>query len=266
MKLIELHVVSLCLAVFLFVEFAALGEANVGAIQIELSGYVSNDDARQIRRLLRPWADPEDVVFKPAYDKKKRKRHFSTVVEITPRWGKNSYSESHTFDIYNIMRQLNDQRFRGSQIGPRPRVAKTEATVSGDLIYYHGWSRSHIRDVPNWRRWRGHTSEIGHALYTGRANETVVFSGNDKFDELRREVSEGVDEGKGDPAVEVEGKIVGFDGPFPVMSIRKFRVEYKVEMQSGDKGRKQKDESYDYLEKSLPESDETSHDDSPPRK
>ena len=266
MKSIGLHIVSLCLAVFLFVEFAALGEANVGAIQIELSGYVSNDDARQIRRLLRPWADPEAVVFKPAYDKKKRKRHFSTVVEITPRLGKNSYSESHTFDIYNIMRQLNDQRFRGSQIGPRPRVAKTEATVSGDLIYYHGWSRSHIRDVPNWRRWRGHTSEIGHALYTGRANETVVFSGNDKFDELRREVSAGVDEGKGDPAVEVEGKIVGFDGPFPVMSIRKFRVDYKIEMQTGDKGRKQKDESYDYLEKSLPELGETPQDESPPGK
>ncbi len=262
MKLIGLQIIGLCLAVFLFVEFTASGNAKVGAIQIELSGYVSNDDARQIRRLLKPWADPENVVFKPAFDKEKRKRHFSTVVEITPRWGKNSYTESHTFDIYNIMRQLNDQRFRGSQIGPRPWVSKTEATVSGDLIAYHGWSRSHIRDVPNWRRWREHTSEIGHALYTDRANEKVVFSSNDKFDELRREVSKGVDEGKRDPAVEVEGKIVGFDGPFPVMSIRKFRVDYKIEMQSGDKGRKQKDESYDYLEESLPESDEMPEDES----
>ena len=262
MKLIGIRAICICLAVFLFVEFTAAGDAKRGTIQIELSGFVSHDDARQIRRLLKPWANPEDVVFKPAYDKKKRKRHFSTVVEITPRWGKNSYSESHTFDIYNIMRQLNDQRFRGSQIGPRPRVAKTEATVSGDLIAYHGWSRSHIREVPNWRRWRGHTSEIGHALYSDRANEKVVFSRNDKFDELRLEVSEGVDEGKRDPAVEVEGKIVGFDGPYPVMSIRKFRVDYKIETNTGEKSRKQKDESYDYLKAPREESGDTPQDES----
>ena len=258
MKLIGLQVISLCLAVFFFVEFAALGDVSAGKIQIELSGYVSNDDARQIRRLLKPWANPEDVVFKPAYDKKKRKRHFSTVVEITPRLGENRYSESHTFDIYNIMRQLNDQRYRGSQIGPRPRVARSEAKVSGNLIAYYGWSRSHIRAVPNWRRGREHTSEVDHALITDRSNEKIVFSGNDKFDELRQEVSKG----EGDNTVEVEGKIVGFDGPFPVMSIRKFRVEYKVKMQSGDNARKRKEESYDYLEETQEESSEKSQDES----
>ena len=55
---------------------------------------------------------------------------------------------------------------------------------------------------------------------------------------------------------------MGFDGPFPVMSIRKFRVEYKVKMQSGDNARKQKEESYDYLEETQEESSEKSQDES----
>lgn len=258
MKLIGIRAICICLAVFLFVEFTAAGDAKRGTIQIELSGFVSHDDARQIRRLLKPWANPEDVVFKPAYDKKKRKRHFSTVVEITPRRGENSYSESHTFDIYNIMRQLNDQRFRGSQIGQRPRVAKTEATVSGNLFAYAGWSRSHVRAVPYWRRWREHTSDFDHALTTDGSNQHVVFSDNDEYHKLRRDAIEG----RGDESVEIEGKIVGFDGPYPVMSIRKFRVDYKIETNTGEKSRKQKDESYDYLKAPREESGDKSQDES----
>ena len=258
MKLIGLQVISLCLAVFLFVEFTASSDAEGEKIQIELSGFVSNDDARQIRRLLKPWANPEDIVFKPAYDKKKRKRHFTTVVEIIPRRGKNRYSESHTLDMYYIMRQLNDQRFRGSQIGLRPRVAKTEATVTGNLFAYAGWSRSYVRAVPFWRHWRAETSVVNHALVTDGSNQKIVFSKNDKFDELRLEASKS----EGDNTVEVEGKIVGFDGPYPVMSIRKFRVEYKVETNSGEKGRKQKSESYEYLEETLEESGEKPQDES----
>ena len=55
---------------------------------------------------------------------------------------------------------------------------------------------------------------------------------------------------------------MGFGGSFAVMSIRKFSVGYKVERQSGDKERKQKDESYDYSEESLEGSGEMPKDDS----
>ena len=256
MKLLGLQVSSLCLAVFLVIDFAASGDAGVETIQIELSGFVSNDDARQIRRLIKPWANPEDVVFKPAYDKKKRKRHFTTVVEITPRRGKNKYSEHHTFDVYNIIRQLNDQRFRGSQIGPRPRVAKSEVTVTGSLFAHAGWSRSYLRNVPFWRRWRAETSVVNHAMVAGRWDQKIVFSNNDKFHQLRQEASRS----KRDQTVEVKGKIVGFDGPYPVMSIRKFSVDYSVEPHSREKAKKQPNESYEYLEEALEESGEKPQD------
>ena len=258
MKLIGLQVISLCLAVFLFIEFAASGDVGVENIQIELSGFVSNDDARQIRRLLKPWANPEDVVFKPAYDKKKRKRHFATVVEITPRRGKNKYSEYHTFDVYNIIRQLSDQRFRGSQIGPRPRVAKSEVTVTGSLFAHAGWSRSYLRNVPFWRRWRAETSVINHALVADRWNEKIVFSNNEQFHQLRQKASRD----QGDETVEVKGKIVGFDGPYPVMSIRKFHVDYIAEKHSSEKARKQPNEFYEYLEETFENSGESDRDES----
>ena len=213
----------LCLAVFTLVGLTAPSGAEVEKLQIHLFGFVNNDDARQIRRLLKPWADPENVSFHTPVDKKGRKRHFTTVVEIIPRRGISQYSESHTFDIYDIMRQLNDQRFRGSQIGGRPSVAKTEATVTGNLYAHVGWSRSYIRNVPFWRRWRADTSAVNHAMVAGRWDQKIVFSDNEEFDQLRQKASQG------DRALEVQGQISGFDGPYPVMSVRKFRVEYLIE-------------------------------------
>ena len=235
------------LAVFLLIGFIAPSSADVETIEVELFGFVNNDDARQIRRLLRPWADPEDIVFKTAVDKKGRTRHFTTVVEVTPRkidpiYRKNKYRESRAFDIYNITRQLRDQRFRGSQIGSRSWVVKTEATVTGNFFAHAGFSRSYIRSVPFWRHWRGDTSAVNHALIAGSWDQKIVFSDNDEFDQLRQEA------GKGDQAIEVKGRIAAFDGPYPVMSVREFRTEYIVEPRREEQAEKQQDEAYDYLE------------------
>ena len=218
----KLHLSFLSLFVFLCASFANPSHAEVESIQIHLFGFVNGDDARQIRRLLKPWADPENVSFYAPVDQKGRKRHFTTIVEVTPRRGKNPYSEGHVFDVYNITRQLNDQRFRGSQIGSQSWVAKSEATVTGNLYAHPGFSRSYIRNVPFWRRWRAETSEINHAMVVS-PDQKVVFSSGDKFDELIQEANQGAQ------GAEVKGQIAGFDGPYPVISVRDFRVEYMIE-------------------------------------
>ncbi|CAI8041970.1 hypothetical protein GBAR_LOCUS23299 [Geodia barretti] len=218
----KFHLSLLILSMFLFAGFTNSSHAEVESIQIHLFGFVNGDDARQIRRLLKPWANPEDVSFYAPVDKNGLKRHFTTIVEVTPRRGKNPYNEGRTFDIYDIIRQLSDQRFRGSQTGGRAWVTKSEATVTGNIYAHPGFSRSYIRNVPFWRRWRADTSEINHAMVVS-PDQKVVFSGDDKFDELIQEANQGVN------GVEVKGQIVGFDGVYPVISVRDFRVEYLVE-------------------------------------
>lgn len=225
----KFHLNLLILSALLFAGFTNPSHAEVESIQIHLFGFVNNDDARQIRRLLKPWADPENVSFSAAVDKNGRERPFTTIVEITPRRGKNPYNEGRTFDIYDITRQLNDQRFRGSQVGSQAWVAKSEATITGNLYAHPGFSRSYIRNVPFWRRWRADTSEINHAMVVGW-DQKAVFSGNDKFDELIQEANQGVS------GVEVKGQIVGFDGVHPVISVRDFRVEYLVEPSMEEQG------------------------------
>ena len=54
-------------------------------------------------------------------------------------------------------------------------------------------------------------------------DQKVVFSSGDKFDELIQEANQGVQ------GVEVKGQIAGFDGVYPVISVRDFRVEYLIE-------------------------------------
>ena len=241
---------SMLLAVFLIAGFTHSSLAEVETVKIEMFGFVTNEDARQIRRLLEPWAKPQDVKFYPAKDKKGRERPFAMVVEIIPRRD-NKYRESHTLDIYRIMRQLKDNRFRGRQssgANGRSRVLKTEATVSGNLFAHVGWSRSYIRNVPFWRRWRADTSAVNHAMVAGGWDEKIVFADSDEFDQLRQEA------GQDGRRVKVKGVIVGFDGPYPIMSVRDHRLEYivepnpKAEKDEAEK-EKQKKPTYDYLEK-----------------
>lgn len=194
--------------------FTDLSRAEVETIQIHLDGTVNNYDIRQIRRLLSPWVDPINVRFYNVVDKHGRVDLFTTIIEITP---KRAY-----VDVYDITHKLKDQRFRGKHAGGYPVVVKTEATVTGELFAYVGWSRSYIRHVPFWRRWQ-QTSAVRHALDAGGMRQKVVFSPNETYDKLLQEA------GLGARRVEIKGQISGFDGPYPVMSVRKFRVDLFVE-------------------------------------
>ena len=47
-----------------------------------------------------------------------------------------------------------------------------------------------------------------------------MFSDNNQFDLLRLEA------GKGEHLVRIRGDITGFDGPYPILSVRKFAIDY----------------------------------------
>lgn len=214
-------------------------------LKIEISDVVNNADARQIRRLLEPWADPEDITFSTPVDKHGRTRHFTTVVEIKPRQGVSKYSETHTFDVYNITRQLNDSRFRGRHALGNARVLKTDVTIRGDLFAHPGFARSYIRNVPSWRRWRPETSNIQHAMTTRNQGQNFVFDASPEFDQMRTDV------GNNGKPVEVQGVVAGFDGVYPIISVKKYTVGYHLKNKGSkpDEGAEtEKKPTYDYLE------------------
>jgi hypothetical protein len=228
--------------VLLFVGISMVSMAEVAVLRVEISGVVSNADARQIRRLLEPWAAPEDITFHTPVDKHGRKRLFTTLVKIKPRQGVSEYSETHTFDVYNIMRQLNDSRFRGRHGIGGSRVLKTEATVRGDLFAHPGFARSYLRNVPSWRRWRPDTSNIHHAMTAGSEEQKFVFSANPEFDQLR------IDAADNNKPVQIEGVITGFDGPYPIMSVRKYEIGYHLKTKAAE-AETARQPTYDYLER-----------------
>ena len=232
------------LVVLLFVGISMVSMAEEAVVlKIEISDVVSNADARQIRRLLKPWADPKDVTFSTPVDKNGRKRHFTTVVEIKARQGVTEYSETHTFDVYNIMRQLNDSRFRGRHGLGGARVLKTHATIRGDMFAHPGFARSYIRNVPSWRRWRPETSNIMHALTTKNQGQNFVFDANPEFDQMRTDV------GTTGKPVEVQGTVTGFDGPYPIISVQQYEVGYHLKNKAAEEGEATKEKpTYDYLE------------------
>ena len=231
------------LVVLLFVGISMVSMAEEPVVlRIEISDVVSNADEWQIRRLLKPWADSEDITFSTPIDKHGRKRLFTTVVEVKPRHGVNEYSETHTFDVYDIMRQLNDSRFRGRHGLGSARVLKTEATIRGDLFAHPGFARSYIRNVPSWRRWRPETSNLMHALTTGNQGQNFVFDANPEFDQMRTNV------GNSGKPIEVQGVVTGFDGPYPIISVRKSEVGYHLRNNASEEEESQEKPTYDYLE------------------
>ena len=209
---------GIVLTICLIAGVTVSGNAEIENLKFELFGVVSSDDERQIRRRLEPWAEPEGVTFHTPIDKNGRDRLFSTLIKVRPRTD-DKFSESHTLDTYQILQQLKDQRFRGRQAGSQPWIVKSEAKISGEVFAHPGWARSYIRNVPFWRHWRAQTSVINHAMLAGTWEQKVVFSHNDLFDQLRQDTAET------DKEVEVEGVIAGFDGPYPVVSIRSYRLE-----------------------------------------
>lgn len=243
---------GLTLLLFLIAGVFSVSEAELESLKIEISDVVTHADEINIRRLLTPWADPKDVSFHTPVDKNGKKRLFTTVVEVKPRRGVSKYSETHAFDVYDIMRQLKDSRYRGRHGISQVRLIKTEATVKGRLFSYPGYSRSHIRDVPLWARYRPQTSEIMHALTTGPDDQKFVFTASPEFDQLRIDASQ-----KNDP-VEILGKVIGFDGPYPILKVSNYKIGERSYRKVADEEAEQKEEKtseekqpkpkYDYLE------------------
>ena len=209
---------SITLFLMLTIGFSPMSEAGLEILKIEISDVVTLADAIKIRRLLSPWAEAKDINFRTPVDKNGKKRHFTTVVEVKPRQGVSKYSETHHFDVYDIMRQLKDSRYRGRHGLGQVRLLKTEATVKGRLFSYPGFSRSHIRDIPGWARWRPETSELLHALTTGPDDQKFVFTASPEFDQLR------IDAAKKNEEVEIQGKVVGFDGPYPILKVSDYKI------------------------------------------
>ena len=68
------------------------------------------------------------------------------------------------------------------------------------------------------------------------------FSANPEFDQLR------IDTANNNKPVEVKGTIAGFDGPYPIISVREYEVGYHLKTKASEAetaGRP----TYDYLEK-----------------
>mgnify|MGYP000865318818 CR=1 FL=1 len=212
----------LFLAVWALGAFSTSGNAKIERLQCELFGFVDAHDARQIRRLLSPWAEAEDVTFHATFDKYGKQRLFTTLVRIVPRTD-DKYRESHTLQVYQMLQQLRDSRFRGRQAASQSWVLKSELTVSGELFTHRGWARSYIRNVPFWRRWRADTSVINHVMFSASGVQKIVFSDSDRFDQLRQYA------GQADHEVEVNGVIAGFDGPYPIVTVRSYRLQQSLE-------------------------------------
>ena len=241
----------ICVTIFLLSGISTQSVAELQTLKIEITDVVSHADAIQIRRLLTPWADAKDVTFYTPVDKNGKKRLFTTVVEVKPRKGVSKYSRTHTFDAYDIMRQLKDTRYRGRHGLGQVRLLKTEATITGTMFAHPGWSRGNLRDVPGWARWRPHNSEIHHALNAGNNGQKFVFKTSPEFDQLR------IDATKGNNEVEVQGEIVGFDGPYPIVKVHTYKFGPRVKRGNAPAGQQPMEGAnpaegqpprYDYIE------------------
>lgn len=245
------NIFRVALLMFLICGISTLSVAELKSLKIEITDVISVADAIKIRHLLTPWADPKDVTFHTPIDKNGKKRLFSTVVEVKPRRGVSKYSETHHFDVYDIMRQLKDSRYRGRHGLGQVHLLKTEATVKGRLFSYPGFSRSSIRDIPGWARHRPHTSELLHALTTGKDDQKFVFTSSPEYDQLR------IDAVQKNEEVEVQGRVVGFDGPYPILRVTDYKIgnrtfsssnNPKAETMKKEQPTKGNKPKYDYIE------------------
>ncbi len=243
----------ICVTMFLFLlsGISTQSIAELQTLKIEITDVVSHADAIQIRRLLTPWADAKDITFHTPVDKNGKDRLFTTVVEIKPRQGVSKYSRTHTFDAYDIMRQLTDTRYRGRHGLGQVRILKTEATITGRMFAHPGFTRSSIRDIPRWAHWRPHTSEIRHALNAGNGNQKFVFKTSPEFDQLRNDAARNNNE------VEVQGQIIGFDGPYPIVKVHSYKFGPRVNRRDvpgeqkpmeGQNPEERQKPRYDYIE------------------
>lgn len=235
----------------LVVGFSTVSMAELKTLKIEIADVISGTDAIKLKRLLSPWVDAKDITFSTPVDKNGRKRLFTTVVELKPRSGDSKYSESHAFDVYDIMRQLKDSRYRGRHGISQVCLPKTEATVRGTLFAHPAYGRSNIREVPAWGRLRLPTSGIHHAFRAAKDGQKLVFTHSPKFAQLRNDLANNSRE------IEMTGKVVGFDGPYPIMRVQTYKLGHRVIRREVPKGNEpmegkmpavNKQPKYDYLE------------------
>ncbi len=233
------------------VGFCAVSMAELKTLKVEISDVISSSDAIKLKRLLSPWVDAKDITFSTPIDKNGKKRLFSTVVELKPRSGVSKYTESHIFDVYDIMRQLKDSRYRGRHGISQVRLLKTKVTVRGTMFAHPAYGRSNIRDVPAWARWRPQTSEIHHAFRATKDGQKFVFTHSPEFDQLRTDLAHNNRE------IEMESKVVGFDGPYPIMRVQTYKLGPRVirnqtpersTPMEGETPAEEKQPKYDYLE------------------
>ena len=244
------RIIYVTLFLFLLSSISTLSFAEIRSLKIEISDVVSFADALKIRRLLAPWAEAKDITFHTPVDKNGKKRLFSTVVEVIPRRGVSKYSETHHFDVYDIMRQLKDSRYRGRHGLGQVRLIKTEATVRGTMFAHHGFTRGNIRDIPGWARHRPYTSEIQHAIRTSKDDQKFVFSASKEFDQLRHDAVNNNSE------VEIQGEIVGFDGAYPILKVRTYKFGVRKNRRNvveekdadGENPAAEQEPKYDYIE------------------
>ena len=164
-------------------------------------------------------------------------------MEVKPRQGVSKYSETHTFDVYDIMRQLNDSRFRGRHgLGTIP-CDKNRGDDSRRPICAPRFRPEVIsKTFQHGGRWRPDTSNIHHAMTAGSEEQKFVFSANPEFDRLR------IDAANNNKPVEVQGIIAGFDGPYPIVSVKKYEVGYHLKKDAPERETAGKP-TYDYLER-----------------
>lgn len=81
-------------------------------------------------------------------------------------------------------------------------------------------------------------------MTAGNEEQKFVFSANPEFDRLR------LDAADNDKPVEVQGVITGFDGPYPIVSVRKYEVGYHLRTGASEASETETTgkPTYDYLE------------------
>ena len=79
-------------------------------------------------------------------------------------------------------------------------------------------------------------------MTAGNEEQKFVFSANPEFDQLR------LDAANNNKPVEVQGIIAGFDGPYPIVSVKKYEIGYHLKKDAPETEKNGKP-TYDYLER-----------------
>ncbi len=188
----------------LVASLATSAGAAVDKLDLYLYGGITGASKKQIRRVLSPHADPENISFRQMVKKDGTEHPWVTVVTIEPR--------GDHLNLYDVTRRIKDAR----GVNDGRILWKTDLTATGDLRAHYGYTRRSFGWIPAWTPARGMmTSGLWHHLYAEGSGERVVFHENDEYDRLRLAPRDGGD-------VKIRGRIAGFDGPYPVVVLGEY--------------------------------------------